>query len=88
MDRKPDSHQRRASEAFSPKWHLPTRSQPYSSFKHIVLDVKAGGPSKVACNRYSIKFIQHIIGTKALYFREGIPSAGTIPLQPRILLHR
>ncbi|KAH7187394.1 hypothetical protein DER44DRAFT_736766, partial [Fusarium oxysporum] len=47
-------HQRRAPDALSPKWHLPTRSQPYGSFKHIVLDVKVGGSGKVACTRYSI----------------------------------
>ncbi|KAM5529132.1 hypothetical protein FOXYSP1_16976 [Fusarium oxysporum f. sp. phaseoli] len=25
-----------------PRGHLPTRSQPYGRFKHIILDVKAG----------------------------------------------
>ncbi|WJG35665.1 uncharacterized protein FOBCDRAFT_138762, partial [Fusarium oxysporum Fo47] len=40
-------HQRRASQALSPKWHLPIRSQPYGSFRHIVLGVKAGNPRKV-----------------------------------------
>ncbi|KAM5527541.1 hypothetical protein FOXYSP1_19903 [Fusarium oxysporum f. sp. phaseoli] len=39
---------------FSPSGTCPTRSQPYGSFKHIVLDVKAGGPGKVACNCYFI----------------------------------
>ncbi|RKK21454.1 hypothetical protein BFJ68_g17515 [Fusarium oxysporum] len=39
---------------FSPSGICPTRSQPYGSFKHIALDVKAGGPGKVACNGYSI----------------------------------
>ncbi|KAH7202927.1 hypothetical protein BKA60DRAFT_468035, partial [Fusarium oxysporum] len=48
------SHQRRASQALSPKWHFPTRSQPYGSFKHIVLDVKADSSGKVPCNCYSI----------------------------------
>ncbi|KAI3574017.1 hypothetical protein IWW34DRAFT_634294, partial [Fusarium oxysporum f. sp. albedinis] len=48
------SHQRRASQALSPKWYFPTRSQLYGSFKHIVLDVNAGGSGKVACTRYSI----------------------------------
>ncbi|KAH7187897.1 uncharacterized protein BKA55DRAFT_525443, partial [Fusarium redolens] len=48
------SHQRRASQALSPKWYFPTRSQPYGSFKRIVLDVKAGSSGKVPCNCYSI----------------------------------
>ncbi|RYC79816.1 hypothetical protein BFJ63_vAg17304 [Fusarium oxysporum f. sp. narcissi] len=39
---------------FPPSGTCPTRSQPYGSFKHIVLDVKAGGSGKVACTRYSI----------------------------------
>ncbi|EGU87792.1 hypothetical protein FOXB_01693 [Fusarium oxysporum f. sp. conglutinans Fo5176] len=47
-------HQRRAPDALSPSGTCPTRSQPYGSSKHIVLDVKAGGPGKVACNRYSV----------------------------------
>ncbi|KAI3584157.1 hypothetical protein IWW34DRAFT_245814 [Fusarium oxysporum f. sp. albedinis] len=32
---------------FPPSGTCPTRSQPYGSFKHIVLDVKAGNPRKV-----------------------------------------
>ncbi|KAH7190875.1 hypothetical protein DER44DRAFT_678733, partial [Fusarium oxysporum] len=47
-------HQQRAPDALSPTWHLPTRSQPYGSFKHIVLDVKAGSSGNVPCNCYSI----------------------------------
>ncbi|RKK17353.1 hypothetical protein BFJ69_g18014 [Fusarium oxysporum] len=39
---------------FPPSGTCPIRSQPYGSLKHIILDVKAGGPGKVACNRYSI----------------------------------
>ncbi|KAJ0121814.1 Uncharacterized protein HZ326_31674 [Fusarium oxysporum f. sp. albedinis] len=38
----------------SSKWHFPTRSQPHGSFKHIILDVKAGSSGKVPCNCYSI----------------------------------
>ncbi|EMT73498.1 hypothetical protein FOC4_g10000530 [Fusarium odoratissimum] len=39
---------------FPPSGTCPTRSQPYGSFKHIVLDVKAGDPGKVECTRSSI----------------------------------
>ena len=36
---------------FPPSGTCPTRSQPYGSFKHIVLDVKAGNPRKVLMQR-------------------------------------
>ncbi|KAH7190795.1 hypothetical protein DER44DRAFT_678332, partial [Fusarium oxysporum] len=48
------SHQWRALQALSPKWHFPTYSQSYGSFKHIILDVKAGSSGKIQCNCYSI----------------------------------
>ncbi|KAH7190641.1 hypothetical protein BKA60DRAFT_663698, partial [Fusarium oxysporum] len=32
----------------------PTRSQPYGSFKYIILDIKAGSSSKVIYTCYSI----------------------------------
>ncbi|KAK2134271.1 hypothetical protein NOF04DRAFT_1172411 [Fusarium oxysporum II5] len=41
------SHQWRVSKALSPTWHFPTRSHPYGSFRHIVLDVIAGNTGKV-----------------------------------------
>ncbi|KAI3572734.1 hypothetical protein IWW34DRAFT_637051, partial [Fusarium oxysporum f. sp. albedinis] len=48
------SHQWRASQTLSPKWHFPTHSQPYGSFKHIILDIKAGSSGKFLYNCCSI----------------------------------
>ncbi|KAJ0131282.1 hypothetical protein HZ326_25615 [Fusarium oxysporum f. sp. albedinis] len=59
------------------------------SVKHVPLDINTVDPRRASLQQRLPSSSSSISSAqRRIYFQEVIPSAGSIPLQPRILLHR